>query len=257
MTEVSDSIHKLSIVTVVYNHAEGVQRTAESVQRNRPGWVEWIIIDGQSTDGTVEVLRSLAEQVECMVSEPDNGIADAFNKGVQCASGNCVLFLNAGDELHDGFYEFFGSRYVQRAVPLPSILVGRVKLGNRLVGKPVGFAAQKLRNRLPHQAMVIRRDLFESLGLYREDFDLGMDYEWSLRLKEIWSEIRFTGRVFAVMEPGGASMSNFKGTYRAYHRARMGHGMARIPSAVSTGYFILKVGVGNALRAFLGCICGK
>lgn len=257
MAEVSDSIHRLSIVTVVMNHAEGIRRTAESVKRNRPGWVEWTVIDGQSTDDTVEVLKSLADQVDCMISEPDNGIADAFNKGVRIAGGDCVLFLNAGDELHSEFYEFLGSKYVERAEPLPPVLVGRVKLGDRLVGKPVGFAAQKLRNRLPHQAMVIRRDLFDSLGLFREDFSLGMDYEWSLRLKDIWSEIHFIDRVFAFMEPGGVSMSDFKGTYRAYHQARMKHGMARIPSAVSSGYFTFKVGVGNTFRTLAGRMLGR
>jgi glycosyltransferase involved in cell wall biosynthesis len=247
----------LSIVTIVLNHAEGVRRTAMSVKRNRPDWVEWVVIDGQSEDGTVEVLKGFEDQIDRIVSEPDNGIADAFNKGVWNALGECVLFLNAGDELHSGFYEFLGSKYFERAEPMPAVLVGRVKLGDRLVGQPVGFAAQKLRNRLPHQAMVIRRDLFDSLGLFREDFSLGMDYEWSLRLKDIWSEIRFTDRVFAIMEPGGVSMSDFKGTYRAYHQARMKHGMARVPSAVSSGYFTLKVGVGNTFRTLVGRIRRK
>jgi glycosyltransferase involved in cell wall biosynthesis len=242
----------LSIVTIVLNHAEGIRRTATSVQRNRPGWVEWIVIDGQSEDGTVKVLEGLADQIDRMVSEPDDGIADAFNKGIRCTGGDCVMFLNAGDVLQEGFYEFLGADYVEPAEPLPPVLVGKVKIGDRLVGGPVGFSAQKLRNRLPHQAMVIRRDLFDSLGLFREDFSLGMDYEWSLRLKYIWSEIHFADRVFAIMEPGGVSISRFESTFWAYHRARMEHGMARIPSAACATYYTVKVGLGNTLRSLRG-----
>ena len=247
----------LSIVTIVLNDIEGVQRTSSSVLRSRPNWVEWVVIDGGSNDGTIEFLEGIDDQIDCLVSEADKGIADAFNKGISHANGNYVLFLNAGDMLDNKFYRIIESQFDCFSLPNPPVIVGKVRLKNRLVGKPIKFCSQKFRNRLPHQAMVIRRDLFDSLGMFREDFSLGMDYEWSLRLKDIWSEIRFVDRVFAIMEPGGVSMSKYKETYQAYHQARMEHGMARIPSVISSVCFTLKVGVGNTFRNLVCQMRGK
>lgn len=86
----------LSIVTITYNNEEGLKRTAQSVNAQSNKNYEWIIIDGASNDGTKNQLHNLTADV--IVSEPDNGIYDAMNKGIQNITANYVIFLNAGDQ---------------------------------------------------------------------------------------------------------------------------------------------------------------
>src|SRR6266581_7368792 len=89
----------ITIITVVYNGAECLRQTIESVIRQQYDDLEYIIIDGGSTDSTLDVIKSYENAVDYWVSEPDNGIYDAMNKGIACSSGRYLLFLNAGDML--------------------------------------------------------------------------------------------------------------------------------------------------------------
>lgn len=239
---------KLSIVTIVLNHTCGIRRTAKSVQLGRPNWVEWIIIDGKSEDGTLDVLKEFEADINFMISEEDSGISDAFNKGIASARGEAILFLNAGDVLEDGFYKFVQDLYIEPSKPFPPILVGKIRLDSRLIGGPVQFAKQKLRNFLPHQAMIINREVFDVVGSYSHQYRIAMDYEWSLRLKDLWSEIVFFDRVFAVMEPGGLSMSYFWRTYKEYHMARTEHGMPWLSSLTIAIYYTLRGHAAQTIR---------
>lgn len=90
---------KLSIITITRNDLDGLRRTALSVSSQSFRDYEWIVIDGASTDGTVEYLQSMQPQPSAWVSEPDGGVYDAMNKGIQKAQGEYLLFLNSGDSL--------------------------------------------------------------------------------------------------------------------------------------------------------------
>ena len=97
--EAPDAI-ALSVVTVVRNDAAGLERTMASVaEQTRPG-IEYIVVDGASTDGTLEAIRRRADLVDAWISEPDGGIYAAMNKGAAMASGDYVLFMNAGDRFY-------------------------------------------------------------------------------------------------------------------------------------------------------------
>jgi len=91
---------KVTVVTVCRNALEALRTTAESVLSQTYTDIEYVIIDGASTDGTAGYVRSLGDRVGAFISEPDNGIYDAMNKGVRAASGEWIIFMNAGD----GFY---------------------------------------------------------------------------------------------------------------------------------------------------------
>ncbi|AWB50567.1 hypothetical protein HYN69_18350 (plasmid) [Gemmobacter aquarius] len=88
-----------SIVTVVLNNKEGLIRTAQSIERQNSSLYEWVVIDGGSTDGTLEVLEAYSKITSVKVSEPDKGIYDAMNKGLNLCTGSFVVFLNADDQL--------------------------------------------------------------------------------------------------------------------------------------------------------------
>ena len=94
-------MNKFTIVTVCLNEVQNIGRTCESICSQTFGEYEWIVIDGQSTDGTLDVLSEYEHRISCLVSEPDSGIYDAMNKGIRLAKGEYLLFLNAGDYFSD------------------------------------------------------------------------------------------------------------------------------------------------------------
>jgi glycosyltransferase involved in cell wall biosynthesis len=91
----------VTVVTVVYNGAEHLERTIRSIINQSYNNIEYIIIDGGSTDGTVDIIKKYDQTVDYWVSEPDNGIYDAMNKGVSLACGDWINFMNAGDIFSD------------------------------------------------------------------------------------------------------------------------------------------------------------
>src|ERR1700761_112956 len=93
---------RLSIITIVYNNASDIERTILSVINQTYKNIEYIIIDGASTDGTLNIIGKYRDSISKLVSEPDKGIYDAMNKGLQQATGDYVLFMNSGDEIYAG-----------------------------------------------------------------------------------------------------------------------------------------------------------
>lgn len=91
---------KLSVITINYNNRDGLRKTIESVVNQTCKDFEYVIIDGGSTDGSVDVIKEYADRINYWVSEPDNGCYHAMNKGVKVATGEYVIFMNSGD----GFY---------------------------------------------------------------------------------------------------------------------------------------------------------
>src|SRR3989442_12615891 len=91
----------VSVITVVRNDAGGLARTIESVRRQSYRPIEYVVVDGAASDGTVEMIRANADCIDSWISEPDRGIAEALNKGSRMAAGDLFLFLNAGDRFVD------------------------------------------------------------------------------------------------------------------------------------------------------------
>ncbi len=179
---------KLSIITINYNNAEGLRKTIESVLCQTFTDMEYIIVDGASTDSSVDVIKELTVNAELRMahpikwqSEPDNGIYHAMNKGIRMAKGEYLLFLNSGDCLKraDVLEEIFS---IPRSV---DILYG--KDDNYLDGKLIftsnppeklTFGALYQQGGFGHQCTFIRRSLFDKYGLYREDFRYNSDIDF-------------------------------------------------------------------------------
>jgi len=177
---------KLSIITVNLNNARGLQKTIESVVEQTWLDFELIIVDGASTDGSIEVIQhfnnSMIQQFHWL-SEPDSGVYQAMNKGIRMAKGEYLLFLNSGDFLVDDrvLTEVFS---INRTA---DILCGRCDVSEN--GKVVWTSNPpdlvtfgKLYNvGLAHQSTFIKRSLFDKLGLYREDFKYNSDIDFWYR----------------------------------------------------------------------------
>lgn len=209
----------LSIVTIVKDHKAGFLNTAESIVANKPEWCEWIVVDGASTDGTAEAASEIyGTHMDAFLSEPDGGIADAFNKGVALSRGKYLLFLNAGDVLFDPSFHTL-ERILSDHEEAP-VIVGRVQFGSRTIGRRVSFRQQMMRNHLPHQAMLIQKEIFKSKGMHDVSFKFAMDYEWTLHLSDIWDNITFSNEIISNMEEGGTATINYTRVFDEYIRAR-------------------------------------
>jgi glycosyltransferase involved in cell wall biosynthesis len=181
---------KLSIITINRNNAEGLEKTLRSVAAQSFREFEYIVIDGASTDGSVEVIKRYETQFAHLkwVSEPDKGIYNAMNKGIRMASGDYIQILNSADCLATDDVTEQMLVALEKA-DYPSILYGNmVKCfpdGHRMVDK--SFAGQEITmlgmytGTLNHDPAYIRRDLFEKYGLYDENLKIVSDWKWYLQ----------------------------------------------------------------------------
>lgn len=168
---------KLSIITINYNNRDGLRKTIESVVSQTCLDFEYVVIDGGSTDGSVDVIKEHADRIDYWVSEKDNGIYHAMNKGVKAAHGEYTLFLNSGDYLCDD--------YVIANV-FKHDLNADIVCGNIFNDKGGGMNAPEkvtmeyfLLGCLPHPSSFIRRDLFR-VHPYDERYEIGGDWEFFL-----------------------------------------------------------------------------
>lgn len=196
----------VSVVTASFNAVDGLRRTVESVAKQRFRSVEHIVIDGGSSDGTVDYLASLGERVRWL-SEPDQGIADALNKGIAMARGEYVLVLQADDTFYD-------EESLAHAVPLldgaNEIVAFAVCMKyrdgqlRRLAPKGLGFLS-RFQMTMPHQGVFCRRTLFERLGAFDTSFRIAMDYDFFLRCLNRGCRVVTSNEVLSIMPATGIS----------------------------------------------------
>jgi glycosyltransferase involved in cell wall biosynthesis len=170
---------KLSIITINYNNLDGLQRTVESVVNQTWAAFEYIVIDGGSTDGSVAYIERQSEHIDYWVSEPDNGIYNAMNKGIRMATGEYLLFLNSGDS-------FFSSMILEQnyeSITLQDIIYFNLNVvdGNTIFLKKypdqLSFS-YFTKDTLPHPATFIKASLFSKLGMYDESLQIVSDWKF-------------------------------------------------------------------------------
>lgn len=198
----------LTVITVVYNNVHDIERTITSVVRQTYPHIEYIIVDGSSTDGTVDVIKRYTEHLSKWVSEPDKGIYDAMNKGLALATGEYVLFMNSGDEIYaeDTVAQVFNS------APDADIYYGETEmfderwqsLGLRRHAIPAQFNWRSFRfgMNISHQAIYIRRSI---VGRYDLHYRLSADIDWVIRAAKKANKIVNTRLIVAKYLVGGTS----------------------------------------------------
>lgn len=169
---------KLSVVTVNLNNAEGLRRTIESVvSQTAFSEMQYVIIDGASTDGSLDEIKKAEKNVSFWCSEKDNGVYNAMNKGIVKCTGEYILFLNSGDY-------FVSPTIVEEGLSSSNadIIYGFVNSPKGIQTSPDLITTSSLiKISLHHQASFIRRSLFEKYGLYQEDNRFESDWEFFLR----------------------------------------------------------------------------
>lgn len=182
---------KLSIITINRNNASGLEKTMQSVLSQNCPCFEYVVVDGASVDGSVDVIRKFVpaygERLK-WVSEPDNGIYNAMNKGMKMASGEYIQILNSGDKLAADDVTAHMLEELERNGK-PSILYGNEMKeypnGKRIVDK--GLEGKEITmfglfsGTLNHDAAYIKADLFKKLGYYDETLKIVSDWKWFLQ----------------------------------------------------------------------------
>ncbi|WP_281718361.1 glycosyltransferase family 2 protein [Pandoraea apista] len=167
---------QISIITVSYNAVSTIDATIDSVAALDDLSIEYIVVDGGSTDGTVEILRSRCDVVDRLVSERDAGIYDAMNKGLALATGEFCLFLGADDQiLCNGFRDA-----ISRLTDFRTIYYGKVVRG----GQHFGYRTNRwsiLRRNIPHQAIFYPKSAY-SFNKYSLKYRICSDHEYNIRL---------------------------------------------------------------------------
>ena len=200
-----------SLITVTLNNLEGLKKTYESVSTQTSHNFEWIVIDGASTDGTLDFLIDLQKKHDYLLysSEEDEGIYQAMNEGIKVAKGEYLLFLNAGDKLAS-------PEILEKLQPFseknPDFIYGdSLETSQNDVNKTFYKPARRYKN-MPwgmithHQAMLYsRKTIRDHKLLYRQIYSISSDYDFTLRFLNNAKKITAIPAPICVFEPGGVS----------------------------------------------------
>lgn len=207
---------KISIITVCYNSEKTIQKTFQSVQSQTYSNIEYIVVDGKSTDETLQIANRYQDVITKVISEKDKGLYDAMNKGIALATGDIVGVLNSDDIFTDEkVLENVANFHLQNNVDAS---VGNIIQFNE-VGKTVrkysakNWNPEKLKiGFMPaHPAIFFKRELFDKFGNYHLDFTIGADYElitrFFLRYNITWefSDITTTSMLIGGLSSSGLS----------------------------------------------------
>lgn len=212
---------KLSIITVVRNNQSYIEDCLKSVIEQKYPNYEYIIIDGGSTDGTLDIIKNYRDHISILVSEPDGGIYDAMNKGIRLATGDIVGMLNSDDfYISNDVLTEVVSEFIQKGVD--SIFADLVYVDrnnkNKIVRyyKSANFSPKKFAyGWMPaHPTFFVRRICYEKYGLFKTDYKISADYELLVRLlaknKVSYS---YLPKVIIKMRNGGISTSSLKNNW--------------------------------------------
>ena len=205
----------ISVVTVVFNDVKHLERTVNSIINQDYNNVEYIIIDGGSSDGTLDIIKKYEDKIDYWVSEPDDGIYDAMNKAVSVANGKWINFMNSGDKFYDNY--IISSIFPTNAADL---IYGDHEIRYKTINKPV-----KAKSILEiykgmifcHQSMFISRDLQISHPYQHYKYKIAADYK--LIFDYITSNrhnVFYTNSVIATVESKGVSNKNIFKTIKEY-----------------------------------------
>jgi len=172
---------KLSVITICYNIKEEIERTCQSIVAQTSRDFEWVVIDGGSTDGTVDILNKYKDHIDVFVSEPDKGIYNAMNKGIRLAHGEWLNFMNGGDEFADKDVVADFLAYDTSDVDIVYGNCNTISATGKISLKKFCDVLNKnfFYNGITinHQASFIRHLLFDKYGMYSEEYKLVSDWE--------------------------------------------------------------------------------
>lgn len=205
----------VSIITVVFNGEKYLEQTIQNVVSQTYDNTEYIVIDGGSTDGTLDIIRKYEDKIAYWISEKDEGISDALNKGIKLSSGEVIGIIHSDDyyaskDVVLSIVSEFNKHQKIKAIYgiLDSVDPKTGKLELRC-GKDCSPNVIRKRMYIPHPTLFCKKEVYENIGYFRKDLKCAMDYEWAIRLVK-YTRPYFLNERIAVMRRGGINMRNVK-----------------------------------------------
>lgn len=229
-----------SVVTIALNNAGRIRRTIESVLSQTYPTLEYVIVDGGSSDGTVETIRQFDGRVDYWVSEPDQGISDAFNKGISLCSGEWIGLLNAGDWYERNAVETMASS----ASPDVDFLYGACAYHTTTGGVTRRAPDRCYRWKLPfympqihHPSVFVKRSVYDAHGGFDPGLRCAMDYDFLLRIHKAGRVGRAHPAHIVNMPVDGVSVRNYPQARDEVMSVSIRHGLPRVvASAIRFGF---------------------
>lgn len=198
-----------SIITVVFNGVNSIERTIRSVIDQKQSNIEYIIIDGGSQDGTIDVIKKYESVIDYWISEKDKGIYNAMNKGAGIARGKYITFLNADDVFMKDYLDTF-LQYASGNADYFSCGVKMIYSNRTIQWIPPNCnnTADRFywRMPLPHPGLMVKKHVFDEIGGFNEEYRFAADYDFILKLIRKYKGV-FTEKLLVDFYMGGASSS--------------------------------------------------
>ena len=216
---------KISIITIALNAERYLEQTIASVVNQTYSNREYIIVDGGSTDGTLDIIKKYESEIDNWISEPDKGIADAMNKGIDLATGDYILFLHSDDYLVNSSVlerasEYLGDRFDIFFFQVLHDIHGQNQVSsNRPLGWLTNFKMGSC-----HQGQLCSRKLFQRIGKFDTSFKIDMDYDLILRAYRAGASCNSVNMPLAVMRLIGiSSRTDWKSLRERFDEERRVH----------------------------------
>lgn len=203
----------ISIITVCLNCVSTIEKAIQSVLSQAYHALEYIVIDGGSTDGTVDIIKKYEKHLAYWVSEADEGIYDAMNKGIVKATGDIVAFLNSDDWYEDNTLKRVSDYFVEHHPMILSGMINTLQKG-QWKRKVLEFDAEEENIRLGmncrHPATFVKRELFDWFGGFNTQYKIAADYDWMLRMYDEGIRVLKVDDVFTNFGSKGISSTNLE-----------------------------------------------
>lgn len=210
---------RLSLITVVYNNAATVGDAIESVTGQSHKDIEYIVIDGGSTDGTIDIIKAHINKIDVFVSEKDKGIYDAMNKGILKATGDVIGILNSDDIFNDENVLTDISLKFEEDPELDILYGNLVYVSKNNVNRIIrNWKSKKYSDSFfqngnvpPHPTLFLKSRVYKEAGLFNLKYKLAADYEFMLRIFTNYNfKSAYINRLIVKMRLGGATNKNLK-----------------------------------------------
>ena len=238
---------KFSIITVTYNAGKVLEDTIQSVVFQTYRNVEYILVDGGSTDNTLEIAHKYRDRISQLISEPDKGLYDAMNKGIRMATGDYLCFLNAGDELHEN-ETLQKMAHTLNASRLPDVIYGETAIVDeqghflhmRRLSAPqqLHWKSFKQGMLVCHQAFFARRELAVHIP-YDLKYRFSADFDWCIRIMKQSHYLHNTGLTLIDYLNEGMTTRNHKASLKERFRIMAKH-YGWISTVMHHGWFVIR-----------------